>query len=269
MEIVAPICFYHSADLDGECSAAIVRLAHPTVELRGYNYHNDFPMEVCRGRNVVMVDVSLQPVAEMGRLVEVAESLVWIDHHKTAIEGVRQLGLEIAGSQEIGRAACELAWDYYFPQKEMPPVVRALGRYDVWDHSDPNTLPIQFGARLHLAHVESSKPSQRRVWDETLSTHNPIKGVSWAHKMCRDGRTVLRYLTIQNQKLVRSLAFETELDGLRLIACNQGLTNSQLFDSVWDPTRHDAMARKQGTGPRLIRPPRHRPPSPKPQPLRR
>jgi len=32
---VSPICFYHSADLNGKCSAAIVYHAVPNVELYG------------------------------------------------------------------------------------------------------------------------------------------------------------------------------------------------------------------------------------------
>jgi hypothetical protein len=39
----------------------------------------------------------------------------------------------------------------------------------------------------------------------------------------------------------RSCAFEVELDGLRCIAINKGLTNSLLFKSVYDPEKHDAM----------------------------
>ncbi len=37
------ICFYHSADLDGACSAAIIKLKHPECVLAPINYGNDFP----------------------------------------------------------------------------------------------------------------------------------------------------------------------------------------------------------------------------------
>ena len=36
-------CFYHSADLDGQCSGAIVKLARPDCELVGIDYGDPFP----------------------------------------------------------------------------------------------------------------------------------------------------------------------------------------------------------------------------------
>ncbi len=35
--------------------------------------------------------------------------------------------------------------------------------------------------------------------------------------------------------------FDTTMDGLRCVAINRMLTNSQMFDSVWDPEKYDAM----------------------------
>jgi oligoribonuclease NrnB/cAMP/cGMP phosphodiesterase (DHH superfamily) len=175
--------------------------------------------------------VSLKP-EDMRRLAEISD-LTWIDHHKTAIEGARDLGLTIRGRREVGKAACELAWEHYFPERKMSPMVRALGRYDVWDHSHPHTLPVQYGARLHLPNVEKSVS----LWDEVLS----VKCTRLFDQCVRDGRLVLKYQAAQNEAVAKAQAFETELAGLRAIACNRGLANSQLFDSVWDPQRHDMM----------------------------
>ena len=36
-------CFYHSADLDGHCSGAIVKMVYPECELIGINYGDKFP----------------------------------------------------------------------------------------------------------------------------------------------------------------------------------------------------------------------------------
>ena len=79
------ICFYHSADLDGHCSGAIVRKKYPDVELIGINYGDEFPWEKIPGNLVIMVDFSLQPFDDMVRLLEMGD-IVWIDHHKSAIE---------------------------------------------------------------------------------------------------------------------------------------------------------------------------------------
>jgi len=38
-------CFYHSVDLDGHCSGAIVKRAYPDCEMIGINYGDKFPWQ--------------------------------------------------------------------------------------------------------------------------------------------------------------------------------------------------------------------------------
>jgi oligoribonuclease NrnB/cAMP/cGMP phosphodiesterase (DHH superfamily) len=141
-------CFYHSSDLDGICSAAIVKYRYPECELIAidYDYNHHIFDSVSVGETVFMVDFSA--LSEHMRYLKYHTDFIWIDHHKTAIEKCSKLE-PIAGIREIGKAACELTWEYLFPNKTMPEAVRLLGRYDVWDHSDPNTLPWQYGMRQY------------------------------------------------------------------------------------------------------------------------
>jgi oligoribonuclease NrnB/cAMP/cGMP phosphodiesterase (DHH superfamily) len=227
-----PVCFYHVADLDGKCSGAIVNKAlKGDVELYGYDYGWPFPWGKVFGRDVIMVDVSLQPASDMLKLASEAKSFTWIDHHKSAIEEADKLGLQADGVRKVGLAACELCWRYYFPDSRMPLAVELLGRYDVWDHSNPDALPFQYGARLKLP------DACHTYWSEVLVS----VGACAVDPIISDGRLILAYETEQNRKRAGALAFETQIDGLRAIAANVGLTNSQLFDSVWDPERHDVM----------------------------
>ncbi len=50
-----------------------------------------------------------------------------------------------------------------------------------------------------------------------------------------------RHIVADNESYLRTCGFETELDGLRVLAVNKGLTNSTVFDSGYDPEKHDAM----------------------------
>ena len=43
-----PICFYHKADLDGVCSAAIVKHFVPECELYGIDYGDEYPWDLVR-----------------------------------------------------------------------------------------------------------------------------------------------------------------------------------------------------------------------------
>ncbi len=225
-------CFYHNADLDGHCSGEIIRHVFPECELIGINYGDEFPWDSIQlGEVVYMVDFSLQPFSDMVRLWHTSE-LIWIDHHKSAIEEAQASGVDFAGVQVSGIGACALVWKFLARQRllpeKIPDGVRLLAEYDVWDHSDTNCLPFQYGMRLR-DHAPGAS-----VWDRVLGD----LGLGF---VISEGETALAYERQQNAIRAKALCFEVELHGLRCIAANQGLTNSQLFDSVWDSARYDAM----------------------------
>ena len=234
-------CFYHSADLDGHCSGAIVKMAYPECEMIGINYGDVFPWEsipVGDGEQVFMVDFSLQPYTEMRKLNIQADPLVWIDHHKSAIEEheewLRSGNKPILGIQRSGTGACALVWEYLKQTLKspatLPTFVRLLAEYDVWDHSDPRTLPFQYGMRQNT----DTRPDNQDFWHSLFD-------IEVVDRITEDGRIILDYQKEQNTKYIKACAFETEIDGLKCIAVNRMLTNSQLFDSIWDSSKWDAM----------------------------
>lgn len=224
-------CFYHSADLDGHCSGAIVNLAYPDCDMIGINYGDEFPWDdIPKNEVVFMVDFGLQPFDDMEKLNKIA-NLSWIDHHETAINEAHKRGFLASNMQvlEIGKAACELCWETLFPGVKNR-AVHLLGRYDVWDLI-PGTLELQNGLRMH-----DTLPTNHDLWMKLLG-----KDESFLDESLKIGGILLQKQKMDNAAYVRSCSFETELDGLRCIAINRGLTNSQIFESVYDPEKHDAM----------------------------
>lgn len=224
--------FYHSSDLDGKCSAAIVLKAFPECELIPIDYNDQFPWDsLSKDEIVYMVDFSLQPFSEMLRLIDLVD-LTWIDHHKTAIEEWREAGKPpISGIAQIGIGACALVWEHLF-DGSMPRAVKLLAEYDVWNHEDPDCLPFQYGMR------NLDTDPKANIWDFVFDEYNYpnlIKGI------VSDGRTIIDYETKQNAIKARAMCFEIMLGSLCCIAANQGITNSKFFDSVWDPKKYDAM----------------------------
>lgn len=224
------LCFYHSADLDGHCSGAIVRRKYPDIELIGINYGDEFPWDKIGGNLVMMVDFSLQPFGDMVKLFEMGD-VVWIDHHKSAIEDYNnhKFAKKHVSVLNSDKAACELVWEFLYPEVRIPRSVYLLGRYDVWDHSDPDTMPFQWGMRMY-----NSFPDNNELWNDVLSDRL-LDGIIGT------GSILLEYRDSENEKYVRACGFDTELDGLRCIAINRMLTNSQMFDSIWDENKYDAM----------------------------
>lgn len=159
-------CIYHSRDLDGWMSAAIVKLYYQTIKLIGWDYGQPLP-ELDINSHVVMVDISLPK----GAMVEISlvNGLTWIDHHISAINemgGVRNLW---GGIQAIDRAACELTWEYLFPKVKMPEIVRLLGRYDCFGHKgtdeEKKVLIFQYAARASLRNPEECFKALHEVTD--------------------------------------------------------------------------------------------------------
>lgn len=224
-------CFYHSADLDGHCSGAIVGLAYPECELIGINYGDEFLWEDIKKDEVVfMVDFGLQPFDYMERLNKIA-NLSWIDHHETAINEAHKRGFLASNIQvlEVGKAACELCWETLFPGVKNR-AVHLLGRYDVWDLI-PGTLELQNGLRMN-----DTLPTNTDLWMKLLG-----KDEAFLDEQLKTGAILLQKQKMDNEAYVRSCSFETQIDGLNCIAINRGLTNSKIFDSVYDQSKHDAM----------------------------
>jgi len=249
-------CFYHSADLDGYCSGALVKLKYPDCEMIPINYGEEWIIrldatldDIEDSEVVYMVDFTLQPWEEMvhfkGFMDDMDGELIWIDHHKSEVENYEgwlqtDEGRSINGIQRVDTSACALVWEFLntewnekrgnYYTKQMPTFVRLLAEYDVWNHEDSRTLPFQYGVRLR----DDTYPDNIDFWKELFNE-------SFVNDIIEEGRLILKYEDSNNRKYVNACKFETELDGLKCIAVNKGLTNSKLFDSVWDEDRYDAM----------------------------
>lgn len=232
------LCIYHSVDLDGHCSGAIVARKYPDVELYGWSYGQPIPWgKIERADEVILVDVSFQPWSEMEKLYDMKGiNLIWIDHHKSAIESHREAMQQAEknneevkffyGIREIERAACELVWEYY-NDRDVPYAVWLLGRWDTWqwnDHPEKDEIKaFQYGMR-----AEDTRPGVYKNWGWVLGDGDE-KDVSM-HFMVR-GKAIVTYMDQHYTRIARN-AFETEINGYRVLALNAG-GGSGIFDSVW------------------------------------
>jgi len=224
-------CFYHKSDLDGHCSGAIIRQENPECEMIGVDYTDSLDslkMRGCfqSGETVFVVDFSFS-LSDMEYLNDHTD-LVWIDHHKSAIEKCKSI--ECSGAREIGKAGCELTWEYMHPIS-MPRSVKLLGRYDVWDHVNPDVLPFQYGFRS----LPDTLP-ESEIWEYILLP-NPDD----IDRIISLGMTIIDYERKQNKIYAKGMSYESELEGLRAIVINKAFSNSKIFDSVYDPEKHDIM----------------------------
>lgn len=229
-------CFYHSADFDGKCSAAIVKLRKPDAELYPIDYGQTFPFEsITEYDEVWMVDFSL-PMDQMIKLRSLCNyQLVWIDHHKTAIEAAAEMDFEPLGLRMIGKAGCELTWAYYNGilgcQDAMPLAVYLLGRYDEWDHSaHSEILPFQYGMRVH-AH----EPTDVDWWNNLFDRSSAV------YAICETGCIVKAYQEAGYKAVCEMAAFDLQWEGLTWTCINGPYKGSGVHASRFDMSKYDAM----------------------------
>lgn len=240
-------CFYHSADLDGHCSGAIVKYRHPECEMIGINYGEPFPFALIKpDEEVFIVDFCPSPFTVLESINAMCR-LHWIDHHQTAIDESIKRGFmaSAGGFSKVGEGACELTWKYLFSlRKPMPLAVHLLGRYDVFDLADDKVLPFQYGMRF-FDETRPEKEEAMVLWGRLFTD-----AVWGAAEIIGRGSMILKWEAVQAAKFCRAYAFDTTLEvwpnegnflSYSAIAVNQGFTNSRVFESAYNPVKHDLM----------------------------
>lgn len=246
---------HHSADFDGLFCREIARKFLPSAELIGWDWGNPklpFPTD----GTVYVMDLS--PECFVNPVVEPydAQRLIWIDHHKSAIE---KFNAAIPGYRIDGVAACRLAWQWFTIQQHNaqnatnealqvplpgysdfversvsePLAVRLAGEYDVWDKRDPDAEVWQFALR--------SRELTPGDWNSMLGTYLP-EVPQVALDLMKDGRLLQRYQQRNDANLVNYRSFLVEWEGLKFLTLNTGSFNSLTFAAKDVPeTGHDAL----------------------------
>lgn len=229
------LIIYHSRDLDGFTSGAILKRKFPQADLLGYDYGQDIPL-IDDGEDVILVDVSF-PIPLLFEICQRVNSFVWIDHHVSAINEFNtypDAPKNLTVVLENGIAACEIAWTWAFPDIEMPLAVRLLGMYDTWrnanlDMWEGQIMPFQYGMRAHCA-----GPLSFPQYVLEQNAEFEVNGI------IHTGKTLLEYQREQDKRACKG-AFVFLWGNYRVIALNGGGFSSTAFKSVYDSEKHDLM----------------------------
>jgi hypothetical protein len=269
---------YHSSDFDGLLSNEVCRYwlnrLHPnaTIHSYGWDYGRPVPvpsllgvlppiepgLEGGGGRlpvienwadydAIYIVDLS---VDELMARPELRNKIVWIDHHKSAIEKwdnpVEKCPL-FKGYRIDGVAACRLCWQWFtnpggdlgvLPSKQEfidrkvkePALIRLAGEYDIWDHRDPSGKFLQFGLRsIHEAEFRELLRAQFAGLDD----HHLAAVIE-------TGESIKSYVDKQADEYSAAYAHTIKWEGLTFCALNIGQRgNSDLLKGGIKP-EHDA-----------------------------
>jgi oligoribonuclease NrnB/cAMP/cGMP phosphodiesterase (DHH superfamily) len=250
------VCIYHSIDLDGWMSAAIVKhwflkqnklsiisdehstkykewiSTHSEADslfLLGYNHGQPIP-DLSEYDKVIMCDISF-PKKEMTSLYNrLNENFIWLDHHISAINDNIDVNGRAKGERAIEFAACEITWMYFFPNEEMPEIVRLLGRYDCFGHKgtdeEQKVLEFQYGARQVITNYEEAYNWLQDGILHSLTTINRIHN---------QGKAIYQYLCTEAKQTYKN-GFEINFnqtkyhphDGVKKFIC----INKERFNPI-------------------------------------
>lgn len=239
---------YHSRDLDGLCSGAIIKHYYPQADMVGYDY-NESTLDIINISSeydlIIIADVSL-PMVDMAIVHHYCKNLLFIDHHKSVKEDFDKFYEKTAVPEgftyiyEEGTAACELCWNYFFPMKKMPLAVSLLGAYDVWRESTPdyNRKGIEL-FQLYMVSGKQSLMSMQNIftWDKLDIEKKMLIGAEI--KQYRDS------LTAKAAKF----SFERNFHGHKAICLNTTRpAGSWFFDGVENLQDYDLMIAFTFTG---------------------
>ena len=228
------VCIYHSIDLDGWMSAAIVKHWFNQQEVSnkqgedcnilnfiGYNYGQSIP-DLSEYDKVIMCDISF-PENEMYKLC-ITKDFIWNDHHSSALamyENIRPSlpndSYYAKGLRGVQYAACELTWKYFFPNEEMPEIVRLLGMYDSFRHKQQWRQVVGYEGYYEISNQGNVRSIDRKVIEKNTNKIKELQGKDLSVANSKRGYRVVNLFkdnkgTIKNVHQLVAEAFIPNLD---------------------------------------------------------
>lgn len=192
---MTPLVIYHGNCADGFTAAWVCKRAMPDAEFYAGVYQN--PPPDVTNRDVVLVDFSYKkPVME--DICWKANSVLILDHHKTAMDDLKDLE-QIGGKTgtfgirvifDMNRSGAMIAWDYFNLGIDPPQLLKHVQDRDLWKFELPNTREIQA--------CMFSYPYDFEVWDilmETPCEQLAIEGNAIERKHFKDIAELIKVVT--------------------------------------------------------------------------
>lgn len=130
--------------MDGLASALIAKKKFLNAKICSVQYGEDILHELIKDKSkdileneteyrLIIVDFSFDDT-DMEVAKDMFKEFIWIDHHKSAMEKMPELwnNKNVKGIRSLEKSACELCWDYFFPDKDVPYGIELIGDRDTW-----------------------------------------------------------------------------------------------------------------------------------------
>lgn len=252
-------CFYHN-DLDGKASAFCVYAWAKDLDTSSkyisINYGTVFPIDsITSNERIWILDYSIDP-DEMLKLLEITSDIVWIDHHKTAIEKYKNFSKLIKGIRIVEEAACVLTWKYIncwtdkgydkknFDDdssiqycKNIPRCILLTGDRDNWTWKyGEETKNFYAGSQIY-----NTDPDSRFWWQciehEIDSTNirylsRRLEGEKFWNELLKAGQIIEKFKLQFYNELAEDIGYETQFSNIKCFAINAAHVSSDVFGDL-------------------------------------
>lgn len=179
------VCLYHINCFDGLGAAYAVAsaMSESNVEFHAVDYRD--PAPDLKGAAVIIVDFSYD-IETMQRLVDECDAMIFLDHHDRSDKIVEQLHQYVSENKiskalhfgyDANKSGAVMAWEFFHPHRDTPPVLRCIGDRDLWKFELAETRAVieglsRWGMELDVWIQKLKDPYM--AFDECLQIGTPL-----------------------------------------------------------------------------------------------
>lgn len=223
----------HHDDIDGRSAANTIYQMYKNKlnenDFFEMNYTKKFPVKECKNEEVFIVDFSIQEsnYSQFLELYNVANKVIWIDHHHTSLETIKNHPWMSKIPGRVFEGICGAALTYMYLHginvsleniQRLPRYLQLIDDFDCWKLKLNDTMNFKYGIEAH-DHNPTSK-----FWNSLAI--NPQD--SDCDILIKEGKIINRYNEQKFKEMRESNAYESKYDRLKCLIINaDGF--SQLF----------------------------------------
>jgi uncharacterized protein len=201
-----PLVIYHYPCLDGFAAAWACWLKHPDWEFFRGTHGEKPPYDLMTGRDVFLLDFSYQ-LPEMEKVINQANSVTVLDHHKTAEANIAPLMEQhlVYGKFDMMQSGAALAWHHFHPGVPMPYILMLIEDRDLWRRPRLHVDTDHFTAYLFSIEYNFEKFSQ--IYKDSMNE-------SLMHEMLMQGFAIERKQDKDTKELIEKLKYKGFIGGI-------------------------------------------------------
>lgn len=178
--------------------------------------HGDSLPAALKGKVVYIIDFGFEE-SVMRKILRTAARVIVLDHHVSAEKSTKMASEHV---YRLDRSGAVIAWNYFFPDKKTPELLRHIEDVDLWKFRLPRTKELM----AYMGTVDCDF----KVWDKLARDWENSQG---RKPYVEKGKCVLRY----ENKIVEQLVEGAELaefEGRKTLVVNSPILRSQIGNAL-------------------------------------